>query len=74
MYKPIGIKSYTENGTGIKKQFIQFPTVQAGVFSLCKWLEVSGNNPGRWFSTDPMNQLTYNEKINNINPSYTNEG
>lgn len=72
-YKPIGLKTYRENGTGISKQFIQFPSVEAGVFSMCNWLTLFNNNPGRWFSTDATNQLVYNEKINKINATYTNE-
>jgi hypothetical protein len=72
-YKPIGIKTYTENGTGIRKQFIQFPTVEAGVFTVCEWLTIFENNPGRWFSTDVIGQANYNIKINGINATYTDE-
>jgi hypothetical protein len=73
-YKPTEIKSYRETATGITKQFIKFPTVEAGVMTLCYWLTLNNNNPGRWFSTDGQNQTTYNEKISNIQPVYTNEG
>jgi hypothetical protein len=72
-YKPVGLKTYTENGTGIRKQFIQFPSVEAGVFSLCNWLVLFSNNPGRWFSTEITAQNSYNDKINKINATYTNE-
>jgi hypothetical protein len=70
-YKPIGIKSYTENGTGIRKQFIQFSTVEAGVFTLCQWLTIFENNPGRWFSLNISEQTSYNEKISKINATFT---
>ena len=73
-YKPIGVKTYTENGTGIKKQFIQFPSCEAGIFTLCEWLLSHNNNPGAWFSTDVLAQNTYNTKVFNINASFTNEG
>lgn len=72
-YKPVGLKTYTENGTGIKKQFIQFPTIEAGVMTICQWLAIFGNNPGRWFSTEIDLQTSYNDKINGINATYTDE-
>jgi len=73
-YKPIGIKTYTENGTGIKKPFIQFPSPEAAVYMLCEKLTLNGNNPGAWFSTDAALQASYEQKLNGIDSSFTNEG
>lgn len=72
-YKPTGLKTYTENGTGIKKTFIQFPNLTASVMTLCAFLQYYGNNPGRWFSLNPDSQNRYNESIKKITPTYTNE-
>lgn len=71
-YKPIGLKIYTENGTGIKKPFIQFPSVEAAIFTVCNKLVLNGNNPGAWFSNDANAQLAYEQKLSNINPSFCN--
>lgn len=70
-YSPIGLKTYTENGTGIKKPFIQFPSVEAAIFTLCEKLYLNGNNPGAWFSNDPAAQLTYEAKLDKINATFT---
>lgn len=65
-YRPIDTKTYTENRTGIKKTFLKFPTFEAAFFTLCAFLKIFNNNPGRWFSTDTNQQSMYNEKIASI--------
>jgi hypothetical protein len=71
-YKPIGLKNYTENGTGINKPFIQFPTPEAAIFTVCNRLVLNGNNAGAWFSNDEIAQATYEAKLTNINASFCN--
>jgi hypothetical protein len=73
LVKPVGLKTFTENGTGIKKTFIKFPTLNAGVFTLCKWLQNNGNKPAKWFSTNTASMANYQKKLDNINSSITNE-
>ena len=70
-YRPTGLKNYTENGTGIVKPFIKFPSVEAAVMTVCTKLEINGNNPGAWFSNDSNLQSDYETKLSNINPSFT---
>jgi len=72
-YKPIGLKTFTENQTGIQKTFIQFPSMEAGVFTLCAFLQYFNNNSGRWFSLDKDSQNIYNNSIAKIIPKITNE-
>jgi hypothetical protein len=72
-YKPIGLKEFTENQTGLKKTYIQFPSVEASVMTVCAFLQYFNNNPGRWFALDIDKQNTYNSSINNIIPTITNE-
>jgi hypothetical protein len=72
-YKPIGLQTFTENRTGIKKTFIKFPSVEASVMTVCAFLQYFNNNPGRWFSLDKNKQDKYNESINKINPEISNE-
>jgi hypothetical protein len=66
-YKPIGLKTFTENQTGISKTFLKFPTFEAGFFTLCAFLKIFNNNPGRWFSLDKTQQEKYNKSISSIN-------
>jgi hypothetical protein len=72
-YKPTGLKTFTENGTGKKKTFVQFPSFEAALMSVCEFIKATGNNPGRWFSLDPFQQASYNTKINGIK-SYITDG
>jgi len=69
-YKPSGFLPFIENGTGKTKNFLKFPNFEAGLFSLCAFLSLSGNNPGRWFSTNVNSQNLYNEKISKIKTSF----
>lgn len=72
-YRPIGFKPFTEGKTGIKKYFLVFPSIRSAVMTLAGFLEYYDNNPGRWFSTDPVKQANYNRTINLIKPVFTNE-
>ena len=71
-YKPIGLKIYTENGTGIQKPFIQFPSVEAAIYTVCEKLNLNGDIPAAWFSTDPTLQASYQAKLDGIDASFTN--
>jgi hypothetical protein len=71
-YKPVGFSGHTENKTGITKYFIIFKTVEAGVFTLCEFLEMHNNNGGRWYALDTSLQQKYNSELVKINPSFTN--
>jgi len=72
-YKPTGFVAGKENGTGITKYFLKFPTFEAGFFTICTFLSLHKNNAGRWFSLDSKLQAGYNAKIANIKPVLTNE-
>jgi hypothetical protein len=72
-FKPIGLKTFTENGTGKQKTFLQFRNIEGGVFTLCAFLQYFGNNAGRWFSLDADLQAQYNAKLENIQTPLTNE-
>jgi hypothetical protein len=71
-YKPIGLRTFTENGTGKQKTFVQFPSVEASLFTMCAFLQAFNNNPGRWFSLNTDLQIGYNQKISKINPVFSN--
>jgi len=72
-YKPIGFKKFIENQTGKTKYFLKFPSFLASLLTLCAFLDYYNNNPGRWFSTNPVSQNNYNVSIKKIKPYYTNE-
>ncbi len=72
-YKPIGLLPFTENGTGITKYFIKFPSVEAAVMTLAEFLRLHENNPGRWFSLASGDQNKYNSKIAQIKTPFFNE-
>jgi hypothetical protein len=72
-WRPIGYKTFTENGTGKQKTFLSFPNLEASVMTICAFLSYYNNDPGRWFSTSESEKLSYNNKIKNIKPSITNE-
>lgn len=73
LYKPTGLKTYTENNTGIKKTFIKFPNFEAGFMTLCAFLEINGNRAGRWYSTNPDSILKYTAQLMTLEPKITNE-
>jgi hypothetical protein len=70
-YKPIGLKVYTENGTGKKVSFIQFPNVEGAVMTVCEFLKAHNNNGARWFSLDEGEQASYQAKLNGIKATLT---
>lgn len=55
-----------ENGMPL----VVFPSLRAGIMTLCYFLTRHDNNPGRWLSLDPGEQMLYNEKIAAIAPAY----
>jgi|SRR5208282_1019601 len=70
-YTPTGLDNFTENGTGIYKPYICFPTVEAAIYTVCEKLRLNGNDPGAWFSTDPTLKANYVAKLNNITPYFS---
>lgn len=70
-YKPIGKKSFTEGGTGKKKEFLIFPTLFAAMITLADFLERHNNNPGRWYSLNKEAQTRYNKNIYNVSAKLT---
>jgi hypothetical protein len=70
-YRPIGFKPYTESGTGKTKYFLNFPTIEGGVMTVCEVLKLRGNNAGAWYSTDATKQAQYNNSLKLINTPYT---
>ena len=70
-YKPSGISYHKENpglsgAGGGEKAFIKFPNLKAAVFTLAGFLNHYGNNAGRWYSTNNMEQALYNAKLATI--------
>lgn len=70
--RPVGVTKLSENITTKPKIFINFLSVYQGLFCVCEFLRTHNNNPGAWFSKDPVSQTQYNEKIKYINPKITN--
>jgi len=71
--KPIGLKTFTENRTGIKKTFLKFTSLNASVFTVCKFLELNGNQPARWYSTNADSMAKYQTSLDGIATPLTNE-
>lgn len=66
--KPVGKKTFMENGTLIPKKFLVFPSVNAGIESLASYLTIYP--AGRWYSTDPIKQAEYENKLSKIKTLY----
>lgn len=75
-YKPIGLEVRKENvqkdvkGSGGYKTFIKFASFEAGLFTLCQILANNGNDVGKYFSKDPLEQEKYIRKISKIKSVY----
>lgn len=63
--KPTGLY-LSSNGSA----YIKFLTFTAGLLFLCEFLNNNNNNPGRWNSTDPAIEATYNAAISQISNDY----
>lgn len=74
---PTGIHLQVENNSDIGKsqgvqKFMIFPSVRAGVLSLCKLLDIRSWNAGTWCSTNKGLQDKYNEDLTHIIPRFVN--
>lgn len=70
-YRPVGITYLTEgkglSGTGGgQKAYLKFPSFMAGAMTVAKRMQVTGNNPGAWYSHDKSRQQAYNNRLLNI--------
>jgi hypothetical protein len=70
-WAPIGVKNFMENSTGHVIPFISFDGPEGGVMTLCEILKMRGNEPGSYFSTDSAKAAEYEQKLDSINPSWT---
>lgn len=71
-YKPVGKYKIIENRTGIEKTFLIFPSVKAGIMTVCAFLNYY-NNPGRWYSTNTNKQKEYTKNVENFKTPIFNE-
>ena len=62
-----------ENGTGINKTFIKFPSPYLFVLFLVYVIKKRNWNWGSWYSTIPEKQASYLSKIMGVRPRFTNE-
>lgn len=60
-FRPVGFIKMNENGTGIGKEFLIFPSVEAAMLSLGEYVKKYG--PGRWYSINELDQIAYVEKL-----------
>lgn len=65
-YAPFDFLPFIENRTGKTKFFLKFKTLEAAFLTLCFFLEINNNNPGRWYALDKNMQDEYNNKIANF--------
>lgn len=76
-YKPSGVVGKKE-GKGLlgdgggEKLYLKFPNFMAGAMTVAKRMQLVGNNPGAWFSSQPDRQISYNNAIGKITPEYVN--
>jgi len=66
-----GFHTMPENKTGIKKTFLKFPNPYTAMRSLA--LYVRKYRPERWYSTDPVKQMEYRNKLGQITPRIVNK-
>jgi hypothetical protein len=82
-YKPVGLWESFENVgksgkggnkqvTDKKKKYIKFPSVEAGMMYLVKFIQRHDGNVGRWHSTDSSVQKNYIKDINSCIPRIVN--
>jgi hypothetical protein len=70
-YKPLGTVLLTENTTGKQVYYLSFKSFEAGLFAVCKILELRGNDAGAWKSlTDENIKSDYRNRLTNIQNSY----
>lgn len=69
-YKPIAITSDYKNEHESGMPLVIFPSFTAGVMTLCHFLSINENNPGRWHAITPGEQAIYNEKISKLVPAF----
>jgi len=60
---PVGALPFCENRTGKTKWFLKFPSAKAAVYTVCTFLQLHNNNPGRWYSLSLTSQATYNTNV-----------
>lgn len=66
-FKPVGTTSklrLVDSGTG--KPLVVFPSFKAGLYTLCYYLVMVKNQPGKWHSNDINAQLAYDKAINSV--------
>lgn len=56
--------------SGKIKKFIVFPSLDAGIASVCKVLQLRGNDVGAYFATQEPQKTQYRNKILKIVPRY----
>jgi hypothetical protein len=73
--KPEAFSTYDmiENGTGLTKTFIKFPSAYLYVLFLVYVIKKRNWNWGAWYSTNADKQATYFNKIMGVKPRFTNE-
>ena len=60
-----------ENTTGKQVYYLSFKSFEAGLFAVCKILELRGNDAGAWKSlTDENIKSDYRNRLTNIQNSY----
>lgn len=74
MIKPSEFSTYdmVENGTGLTKTFIKFPSPYLFVMFLAYVMKKRDWNFGSWYSTQPEKQATYFSKIQGVKPRFVN--
>lgn len=67
---PKGTFEATEKLTGVKKPFLVFASVYAGLIALLLYIDKYG--AGRWYSTDSNKQATYLSNVNKMSANIVN--
>lgn len=70
-YAPIGTTTNYHDERENNMPLVQFPTFVAGFMTLCEFLQLHKNYPGRWISLIPALQELYNQEIINYVPAYS---
>jgi hypothetical protein len=70
-YAPSGVYSQVENTSALAKSrgvrtFIKFENCIASMMSVAHLVNIRGGNFGSWFSKNAVQQLKYNQELDNI--------